>query len=183
MNAPVMADLIKARVRTVRGWPRPGVNFRDVTTLFSEPELFSAMLAAFVTEGERRRAEVVAAVEARGFVFGGAVADRMRLPFAPVRKRGKLPWRTVAGEYELEYGKAEVEIHTDACRPGQRVVLVDDLIATGGTMLAAARLFQTIGGVVAGVMAAIDLPELGGSQRLREAGFSVYALCAFHEKE
>lgn len=183
MNTPALADLLKVRVRTVRDWPRPGVNFRDVTPLFSEPELFAGLIGAMVAEGERWRAEVIAAVDARGFIIGGAVADRMHRPFAPVRKRGKLPGPTVSEAYALEYGQAEVEIHTDACRPGQRVLLVDDLIATGGTLLAAARLFQGIGGVVAGAAAAIDLPELGGSRRLRDAGFSVCTLCAFRETE
>jgi len=122
-------------------------------------------------------------VDARGFILGGALAYQMHKPFVPVRKKGKLPYATVSQEYTLEYGTAAVEIHTDAIRAGQRVLIVDDLIATGGTLLAAAKLFASLGGIVAGVAAVIDLPELGGSDLLRAAGFNVHALCAFNENE
>ncbi|MFI5356262.1 MAG: adenine phosphoribosyltransferase [Opitutales bacterium] len=183
MSSPDLAAYLKARVRTVRDWPKPGVNFRDVTTLFNDPDTMRVMVEAFSLDCLRRQVDVIAAVDARGFILGGALAYQMHKPFVPVRKKGKLPFRTVSQDYNLEYGTAAVEIHTDACKPGHRVLIVDDLIATGGTLLASAQLFQSIGGVVAGVAAIIDLPGLGGSTRLRAAGFDVNALCAFSEEE
>jgi adenine phosphoribosyltransferase len=183
MNPPELAQFLKSRVRTVRDWPKPKVNFRDVTTLFSDPEAFRAMVQAFAAEGDRLRADRIAAVDARGFILGGAVAYDRHKPFALVRKKGKLPFRTVSADYQLEYGSATIEIHADACQPGERVLIVDDLIATGGTLLAAAKLFRQLGGEVAGVAAVIDLPELGGSARLRAAGLTVHTLCEFSETE
>jgi adenine phosphoribosyltransferase len=177
------AAILRASVRTVRDWPKPGVNFRDVTTLFQDTAAFRLAIDALAEECAEREAGVIAAVDARGFILGGALAYLLRLPFVPVRKKGKLPHRTIARDYALEYGNATVEIHEDACPPGARVLLVDDLIATGGTLLAAASLFRAIGGEVVGVAALIDLPELGGSKRLREAGFQVHALCTFGEDE
>ncbi len=183
MNPDELAEYLKARVRTVRDWPKPEVNFRDVTTLFDDPETIRVMVEAFSLDCTRLGVDVIAAVDARGFILGGALAYQMHKPFVPVRKKGKLPYETISQEYALEYGTAAVEIHTDACQPGQRVLIVDDLIATGGTLLAAAKLFTTLGGVVAGVAAVIDLPELGGSQLLRVEGFNVHALCTFSESE
>jgi adenine phosphoribosyltransferase len=127
--------------------------------------------------------DVIAAIDARGFIIGGALAYQLHKPFVLVRKKGKLPYRTVSADYSLEYGSATIEVHADACRPGDRILIVDDLIATGGTCLAAAQLFRTLRGEVVGVSAVIDLPELGGSRRLREAGLRVHALCSFGEQE
>lgn len=183
MNQPELAHFLKSRVRTVRDWPKPKVNFRDVTTLFGDPEAFRLLVEAFAEEAVKLRADRIAAVDARGFIFGGAVAYRTHKPFALVRKKGKLPFKTVSAAYELEYGSAVIEIHADACQPGDRVLLVDDLIATGGTLLTAARLFQQLGGEIAAVAAVIDLPELGGSTRLRSAGLTVHTLCEFSETE
>lgn len=183
MNTDQLATYLKARVRTVRDWPIPGVNFRDVTTLFNDPETIRVMVEAFSLDCMRLEVGTIAAVDARGFILGGALAYQMHKPFVPVRKKGKLPYQTVTQEYALEYGPAAVEIHTDACQPGERILIVDDLIATGGTLLAAAKLFERIGGVVAGVAAVIDLPELGGAKLVREAGYHVHALCAFTETE
>lgn len=183
MNPAELAAYLKARVRTVRDWPKPGVNFRDVTTLFNDPETIRVMVEAFSLDCSRHAVDVIAAVDARGFILGGALAYQMHKPFVPVRKKGKLPYETIAQEYALEYGSAAVEIHTDACEPGDRVLIIDDLIATGGTLLAAAKLFDSIGGVVTGVAAVIDLPELGGSQLLQQGGFNVHALCSFSESE
>jgi adenine phosphoribosyltransferase len=177
------ADLLKSRIRTVRHWPKPGINFRDVTTLFQDPEAFRVMIEAFAQDATRLRADLIAAVDARGFIIGGALAYQMHKPFVLVRKKGKLPHRTVSEDYELEYGNATVEIHADACKPGDRVLIVDDLIATGGTLLAATKLFRSLGGVVVGTAAIIDLPELGGSERLQGAGVPVHALCSFAEDE
>lgn len=183
MNTAELSAYLKARVRTVRDWPKPAVNFRDVTTLFSDPDAIRVMVEAFALDCTRLDVDMIAAVDARGFILGGALAYQLHRPFVPVRKKGKLPYKTIAQDYALEYGTATVEIHTDACQPGDRVLIIDDLIATGGTLLAAAKLFQAIGGEVAGVAAVIDLPELGGSAKLRAAGFNVHALCAFNETE
>jgi adenine phosphoribosyltransferase len=183
MNPTELAKFLKARVRTVRDWPKPKVNFRDVTTLFSDPDAFRVMIRAFADETRRLRADRIAAVDARGFILGGAVAYETHKPFALVRKKGKLPFKTVSADYQLEYGAATIEIHADACRPGERVLIVDDLIATGGTLCAAARLFEQVGGLVAGVAAVIDLPELGGSAKLRTGGYAVHTLCDFSETE
>ena len=183
MTSAELATFLKARVRTVRDWPKPQVNFRDVTTLFGDPDAFRAIVQALAAEVQRLKVNRVAAVDARGFILGGAVAYETHTPFALVRKKGKLPFRTVATDYALEYGTATIEIHADACAPGDRVLIVDDLIATGGTLLAAARLFQQLGGEVAGVAAVIDLPELGGSAALRAAGLAVHTLCEFSETE
>lgn len=183
MNSTELATYLKARVRTVRDWPKPKVNFRDVTTLFNDPEAFRTMVQAFADEARRLGADRIAAVDARGFILGGAVAYETARPFALVRKKGKLPFKTVSADYALEYGSATIEIHADACKPGERVLIVDDLIATGGTLLAATKLFRQLGGEVVGVAAAIDLPELGGSARMRAAGLPVHTLCEFSESE
>jgi adenine phosphoribosyltransferase len=183
MTDAELAAWLKPKVRTVRDWPKPGVNFRDITTLFHDPEAFRRMIEAFALNGARRGADLVAAVDARGFVIGGALAYQMRKPFVLVRKKGKLPYKTVSEDYALEYGTATVEIHADACQPGDRILIVDDLIATGGTLLAAAKLFKVLGGEIVGVAAIIDLPELGGSRRLRDAGLPVHVLCSFNETE
>ncbi len=183
MTSLEIAPFLKSRVRTVRGWPKPGVNFRDVTTLFSDPLAFSALIEAFASESAELRVDHIAAVDARGFIVGGALAYELGKPFVLVRKKGKLPFKTISADYALEYGSATVEIHADACRPGDRVLIVDDLIATGGTLLAAAKLFQTLGAEVVRVAAVIDLPELGGSAKLRAAGLGVHALCEFSEQE
>lgn len=183
MNPTELAAFLKARVRTVRDWPKPKVNFRDVTTLFGDPDAFRAIVHALATECRRLKVTRVAAVDARGFILGGAIAFETHTPFALVRKKGKLPYKTVSADYALEYGSATIEIHADACAPGDRILIVDDLIATGGTLLAAAKLFRSLGGEVVGVAAVIDLPELGGSKKLRSEGFGVQTLCEFSEEE
>ncbi|HZL46107.1 MAG TPA: adenine phosphoribosyltransferase [Opitutaceae bacterium] len=174
---------LKSKVRTVRDWPKPGVNFRDVTTLFQDPEAFRTTIDALAGTIGPLQPDVVAAVDARGFILGGALAYKLGRPFVLVRKKGKLPYKTVTEDYALEYGTATIEVHADACRPGDRVVIVDDLIATGGTLLAATRLFRALRGEVVGVVAVIDLPGLGGSRRLAENGLAVRTLVAFSEQE
>ena len=180
---PPLEEFLKSQIRTVRDWPKPGVNFRDVTTLFQDPEAFRMIIEAFALDCARHRIDLIAAVDARGFIIGGALAYRLHQPFVLVRKKGKLPHRTISEDYALEYGTATIEIHADACRPGDRVLIVDDLIATGGTLLAAASLFRALRGEVAGVAAIVDLPELGGSRKLRAAGLPVHTLCEFSETE
>jgi adenine phosphoribosyltransferase len=183
MNPAELSAFLKSRVRTVRGWPKAGVNFRDVTTLFDDPAAFRAVIDALSANCAGLGADRVAAVDARGFILGGALAYKMGKPVVLVRKKGKLPYRTVSEDYALEYGTATIEIHADACQSGERVLIVDDLIATGGTLLAATKLFKALRGEVVGVAAVIDLPELGGSRRLGEAGLPVHALCSFSENE
>lgn len=177
------AELIKSKIRTVRDWPKPGINFRDVTTLFQDPSGLRLAVDALSAAVAPDSIDVVAAVDARGFIVGGAIAYKLGHPFVLVRKKGKLPYATIEADYHLEYGSATIEIHRDACRPGDRVLIVDDLIATGGTLLAAVKLFRLLQAHVTGVAAVIDLPELGGSRRLREEGLAVHALCAFNETE
>ena len=174
---------LKSKIRTVRDWPKPGVNFRDVTTLFQDAEAFRATIDALAAATVPLKPDLVAAVDARGFILGGALAYKLNRPFVLVRKKGKLPYKTVAEDYALEYGTATIEVHADACRPGDRIVIIDDLIATGGTLLAAARLFRALRGEVVGVAAVIDLPELGGSRRLAESGLAVRTLFSFSEQE
>jgi adenine phosphoribosyltransferase len=177
------ATTLKSKIRTVRDWPKPGVNFRDVTTLFQDAGAFRATIDALADATAPLRADLVAAVDARGFILGGVLAYKLGKPFVLIRKQGKLPYETVAQSYKLEYGTATIEVHADACQPDDRVVIVDDLIATGGTLLAAAKLFRVLRGEVVGVVAIIDLPDLGGSRRLKEAGLTVTTLCAFSETE
>jgi adenine phosphoribosyltransferase len=176
-------NCLKSKIRTVRDWPKPGINFRDVTTLFQDAAAFRATIDAMVDAVGPLRPDIVAAVDARGFLLGGALAYKLGKPIVLVRKKGKLPYRTISEDYALEYGKATIEVHADACRAGERVAIIDDLIATGGTLLAAARLFRALGGEVAGVAAIIDLPELGGSRLLTEDGLAVRTLFAFSESE
>jgi adenine phosphoribosyltransferase len=177
------ASALKSRIRTVRDWPKPGINFRDVTTLFQDAEAFGATIDALAAVVAPLRPDIVAAVDARGFLLGGALAYKLGKPVVLVRKKGKLPYRTIAEDYSLEYGTATIEVHVDACRAGDRVVIVDDLIATGGTLLAAARLFRGLGADVVGVAAVIDLPGLGGSRLLAEDSLAVRTLFSFSEAE
>jgi len=170
---------LKDRIRTVPDWPQPGVMFRDITPLLQDPRTLRMTVDLFVIRYMRQPIDLVAGIDARGFILGAIVAHELNLGFVPVRKKGKLPFDTVAERYALEYGSAEVELHADACAPGDRVLLIDDLIATGGTMLAARRLVERLGGVVVEGAAIVDLPELGGSRRLRDAGLPLYTLMSF----
>ena len=170
---------IKSLIRTIPDFPKPGIQFRDITTLLLDAEgvrlAVEQLSEPFRDDGIQR----VAGVEARGFIFGVAVALQLGLGFVPVRKAGKLPGDTLSEEYDLEYGTDRVEIHRDALRPGERVLLVDDLIATGGTADAAARLLQKVGAEIAACAFVIELPELGGRKRLEKQGHRVLALCEF----
>ena len=174
-------DYLKSHVRTVPDWPAPGVQFRDITPLLQDPRVFSVLIDAFVHRymHPTLRPDVVAGLDARGFILGSVVAYELGLGFVPIRKKGKLPFTTVEETYELEYGSATVELHTDAVKPGQRVLLIDDLIATGGTMMAGRRLLERLGATVIEGAAIVDLPELGGSRRLRASGLDLFTLVAF----
>jgi adenine phosphoribosyltransferase len=173
------AEFVRRTIRSVPDWPRPGVVFRDITPVLQDPRAFRVLIDLFVYRYMRQRLDLVAGVDARGFIVGSVLAYELNLGFVPVRKKGKLPSRTVAEDYALEYGNATVEMHVDAVRPGQRVILVDDLIATGGTMLAAIRLLQRLGANVVEAAAIIDLPELGGSQAIAATGTPLFTVCRF----
>jgi adenine phosphoribosyltransferase len=172
-------NYLRDRIRTVPDWPQPGVMFRDITPLLQDPRTLRVLVESFVLRYMDRDLDVVAGIDARGFIVGAIVAYELNLGFVPIRKKGKLPFTTVAESYELEYGTASVELHADACRPGDRVLLIDDLIATGGTMMAGKRLVERLGGVVVEGAAIVDLPELGGSRRLRDAGLPLFTLVDF----
>lgn len=176
-TAPTVAWL-STLVRTIPDFPKPGILFRDVTTLFKHAEGFEAAVE-LLCEAAPVGIDKLAAMESRGFILGGAMAVRLGVGFVPIRKPGKLPGENFGHDYELEYGRDRLEMHTDAVSPGERVLLVDDLIATGGTAEAAARLVERAGGSVAGFSFLIDLPDLGGRDRLHAHGWSTYAALAF----
>ncbi|HEU5217152.1 MAG TPA: adenine phosphoribosyltransferase [Gemmatimonadales bacterium] len=170
---------ISELIRTIPDYPKPGILFRDITTLFGHAEGFRETIAAFVDRYLDARVAKVAGVEARGFILGGAIAVGLGAGFVPIRKRGKLPARTVGHDYQLEYGTDRVEMHADAIVVGERVLVVDDLIATGGTAEAAVRLVEMVGGQVVECCFVIDLPDLGGRARLEQMGKTVYTLLEF----
>ncbi|WP_157315466.1 adenine phosphoribosyltransferase [Chitinibacter sp. GC72] len=176
---PPYAEYIRSRIRTVPDWPQQGVMFRDITPLLQDPKTFRVLVDIFVHRYMDQQLDVVAGVDARGFILGAVVAYELNLGFVPVRKKGKLPFDTVAEEYELEYGSATVELHADACKAGDRVLLIDDLVATGGTMIAAANLLKRIGANVVEAAAIVDLPELGGSNLVRQQGIELFTVCDF----
>jgi adenine phosphoribosyltransferase len=173
------ADYIRSHIRTVPDWPEPGVQFRDITPLLANPRVFRVLIDQFVHRYFDARPSAIAGLDARGFIIGSVLAYELNVGFVPIRKKGKLPFTTVQESYELEYGSATVEMHVDAVQHGERVVLIDDLIATGGTMLAGLRLLQRLGAHVIEGAAIVDLPELGGSKRLRDAGLPLFTLVDF----
>lgn len=153
-------------IRDIQDFPSPGILFRDITPVLADPEALRECIDLYTEDAEARRAELIVGIESRGFLFGIPVADRLGLGFAPIRKLGKLPYTTVRAEYSLEYGTNTVEMHVDAVKPGQRCLIVDDLLATGGTAAAACRLVEELGGVVAGLSFLIELSFLGGRSQL-----------------
>ena len=172
-------DDLKQLIRTIPDYPKPGIMFRDVTTLFGDAQGFKATITRMAEPYRTVPVDAVAGIEARGFILGGAIADRLGCGFIPIRKKGKLPWKTIGQEYTLEYGVDVIEIHEDAIKPGERILIVDDLIATGGTALAAAKLVRRSGGTIVGATFIVDLPELGGAKALQEANIACHALLAF----
>lgn len=173
------SNYIKSVVRTVPDWPEKGVQFRDITPIFQDAKALRGTMDAFVQRYLGEKIDVIAGIDARGFLLGVTIAYELNLSFVPIRKKGKLPYETITEEYDLEYGSATVELHTDAVKKGDRVVLFDDLIATGGTMLAGAKLIQRLGGEVVEATAIIDLPALGGSKKIRDQGLKVHTLLEF----
>ena len=174
----VRADL-KSLIRTIPDYPKPGIMFRDVTTLFGDAQGFKACLAQMTEPYRTVPIDAIAGIEARGFILGGAMADKLGCGFIPIRKKGKLPWKTIGQSYDLEYGQDTVEIHEDAVKPGENVLIVDDLIATGGTCEAGIKLIERAGGKVIGCSFIVDLPELGGRQRIEAMGKTVLTLIDF----
>ncbi len=170
---------IKNRIRTVPDWPKKGIMFRDITTLIKDPVGLKLCIDDFIQRYEKKEIDLVVGIDSRGFILGGALAYELGKGFVPVRKKGKLPAETESETYDLEYGTDTIEIHKDAVEPGKKVVIIDDLIATGGTALAAIKLVKKLGGEVAEFACVVDLPDIGGSRKIREAGIPVYAQTVF----
>jgi len=170
---------LKSLIRTIPDYPKPGILFRDITTLLGSADGFREAVQRLAAPYMDQRINAVAGIEARGFILGGAVADRLGTGFVPIRKKGKLPGRTIGQDYTLEYGVDVIEMHEDAIGTGERVLLIDDLIATGGTAEAAAKLIRKSGGDLVGAAFVIDLPDLGGVKRLNALGLKSHALIAF----
>jgi adenine phosphoribosyltransferase len=162
-----IADL-KRKIRDIKDFPTEGILFKDITTLLKDGPAFRYVIDAFVQQYQAERVDVVVGIESRGFIMGGAIAHQLKAGFVPVRKLGKLPGKTIEVEYELEYGRDALAVHEDAIRPGQRVLVVDDLLATGGTMAATLRLIRQLGGEVVGVAFMIELAFLHGRDKLKE---------------
>lgn len=170
---------LRAAIRTIPDYPKKGILFRDITTLLGDAKAFRKAVDELVQPWAGAKIEKVAGMEARGFILGGAVAHQLSAGFIPIRKKGKLPHKTVSVAYELEYGTDEMEMHVDAVTPGEKVILVDDLIATGGTATGAIRLLQKMGADVVAACFVIDLPDLGGAKKIEALGVPVRSLVAF----
>ncbi|MDP4891576.1 adenine phosphoribosyltransferase [Cypionkella sp.] len=170
---------VKDYIRTIPDFPHKGIMFRDVTTLFADPRGFRICVDQLLAPYAGLPIDKVAGLEARGFILGGAVAHQLSTGFVPIRKQGKLPGAVISQAYTLEYGEAVVEVHQDAMLAGEKVLLVDDLLATGGTAEAGIKLIERLGAEVIGCAFVIDLPELGGRRKLEAMGMRVHALCSF----
>ena len=181
-NPPIGKFLMKTvqdYIRTIPDFPHKGIMFRDVTTLFADPRGFRLAIDLLLHPYAGQPIDRVVGLEARGFILGGAIAHQLSLGFVPIRKKGKLPGATLEQDYTLEYGTATMEVHDDALQPGERVLLVDDLLATGGTAEAGIKLIERMGASVMGCAFVIDLPDLGGRAKLEALGMEVHTLCAF----
>ena len=170
---------IKSLIRTVPHYPKQGIMFRDITTLLKDPVGFRVTINEFVHRYTATNIDKIAGIESRGFIIGAALAYQLGVGFVPIRKKGKLPAETVGHDYELEYGADRIEMHVDAIAKGERVLLVDDLLATGGTAEAAVKLIEKMGGKVVECCFVIDLPDIGGRKRLEKLKHKVFALCEF----
>ena len=171
-------DLVQY-IRTIPDYPRPGIQFRDITTLLGDARAFRRAIDALVQPYAGAKIDKIAGIEARGFILGGAVAHQLSAGFVPIRKKGKLPHATLSVAYSLEYGVDEMEMHTDALAPGERILLVDDLIATGGTAEGAVKLLRSAGAEVVAAVFVIDLPDLGGAAKLKALDVPVRTLISF----
>lgn len=170
---------IKSKIRTIPHFPKEGIMFRDITTLLKDAEGFQFTINSFVERYKDVPIDIVVGMEARGFILGGAVAHQLGKGFVPIRKKGKLPAKTESYEYELEYGTDKIEVHVDSIKQGDKVLLIDDLLATGGTAFAAAKLVEKLGGEIVEMAFIVDLPDVGGRKRLEAAGYKIFALCEF----
>ena len=170
---------IKKYIRTIKDFPHEGVMFRDVTTLFSDPTGFELTISEILSSIKSIGIDKVVGIEARGFIIGGALANRLGCGFVPIRKSGKLPGATISQDYQLEYGSDTLEAHVDSIEPGERVLLVDDLLATGGTAEAGIKLIEKLGGNIISCNFIVNLPDLGGSEKLANLGISTNFLCSF----
>jgi len=170
---------LKSRIRTIPDWPKKGIMFRDITTLLQDKEAFKYSIDKFYERYKHMDIDVIVGIESRGFIFGAALAYLLGCNFVPVRKQGKLPHKTINHEYALEYGKAVVEIHEDAIKKGQKVLIVDDLVATAGTLAATIKLVELLGGQVVECALLIELPDLGGRKKLEDMGYKVFSLVQF----
>jgi adenine phosphoribosyltransferase len=171
--------LISSLIRNVPDYPIPGIMFKDITTLLKSGEGFRFTINEFVNRYKEIQIDKIAGIESRGFIFGSALSFELGIGFIPVRKKGKLPAETVGYDYALEYGTDRVEIHLDAIEKGDKVLLIDDLIATGGTANAAIKLIEMVGGKIVEACFVVDLPFLGGSKRIKNAGYEVFSLCEY----
>lgn len=174
-----MQRTVKDYIRTIADFPHEGILFRDVTTLFADARGFRMAIDQLLHPYAGAHIDKVVGLEARGFILGGAIAHQLTKGFVPIRKKGKLPGQTISQAYKLEYGEAVMEVHEDAIAPGEKVLIVDDLLATGGTCEAGIRLCERLGAAVVGCAFVVDLPDLGGRRRLERLGMQVHALCAF----
>ena len=172
-------DNIKKSIRTIPNFPIEGIMFRDVTTLYSNPNAMKDVINLTKKYWKDKDITLIAGIEARGFITGSILADHLNLPFIPIRKKGKLPHDTISQEYDLEYGKATIEVHVDAINKNDNVLIVDDLIATGGTTLASIKLIKKLGANIIGCTFIIDLPSLEGKKKIEAMGFEVQTLCSF----
>jgi adenine phosphoribosyltransferase len=179
MTSPVLENDLKSAIRTIPDYPKPGIMFRDITTLLGSARAFRRAVDELVQPWAGSKIDKIAGIEARGFIIGGAIAHQLSAGFVPIRKKGKLPHKSVRVAYSLEYGLDEMEMHEDAVAKGERVILVDDLIATGGTATAAVQLLRQMGADVVSAVFMVDLPDLGGADKLRALGVSVRTLVSF----
>ena len=179
LQTPNTEKTVKDYIRTIPDFPHEGIMFRDVTTLFSDPRGMRPTIDQLLAPYVGTRIDKVVGLEARGFILGGAIAHQLSIGFVPVRKAGKLPGKVISQEYSLEYGTATVELHEDAIEAGEKVLVVDDLLATGGTAEAGIKLIERLGGDVVSCAVIVDLPELGGRKRLEDMGYNVHRICDF----
>jgi adenine phosphoribosyltransferase len=172
-------EKIKSKIRSIPGFPKEGIIFRDITTLLQDAEGLQLVVKEFADRYKDKSIDVVAGIEARGFILGGVIAHSLGVGFVTIRKPNKLPWNTISQEYALEYGTDKLEIHTDAVKKGDKILLVDDLLATGGTAAAAAQLIEKLEAEVAEMAFIVNLPDIGGAKLLKDKGYNLHYLCDF----